>query len=502
MSSHLKECYVYTPYGYEEGDERYPVLYLQHGVGENETGWIWQGKTNFIMDYLIAEGKCEKMIVVMSSGYAFKDGEKPVFYPGNFESALIHNIIPYIENNFRVRKGRDYRAMAGLSLGSAQTTDIVAKNMKLFSAAGVFSGVAIHEMERICDSKETLDVVFMSCGCYEDQIRTGMKQIEQKFENAGKYCISKVYEGYHEWHVWRKSLYDFVPLLFRKAGAETDDIPGERTARITRQRLQRQTMEEQILMFDPVYRQIRFETDEAGRPAGKYPDIPHGICITEQGTAVVCFEAPEAVSVEATLDGKEFLKLRKDQERQGYWTGEIHNITPGYHNVYFRANGTDVINPDAPVGYSGDRAVNYLEMPDPEFPLTELADTVHGQVHIHYDYLAEEEKVSTIYVYTPAYFERAEKERSVMILKALSTETASCFLHQGKIPNIMEYFLAAGKAVETILVMTDAEETPERMQNIIKKYIPDGQKAKAIVMERSDGEDWNSFRRRFAACRI
>lgn len=104
---------VYTPYGYEEGDERYPVLYLQHGVGENETGWIWQGKTNFIMDYLIAEGKCEKMIVVMSSGYAFKDGEKPVFYPGNFESELIHNIIPYIENNFRVRKGRDYRAMAG-----------------------------------------------------------------------------------------------------------------------------------------------------------------------------------------------------------------------------------------------------------------------------------------------------------------------------------------------------------------------------------------------------
>ena len=151
--------------------------------------------------------------------------------------------------------------------------------------------------------------------------------------------------------------------------------------------------------------------------------------------------------------------------------------------MYFKANGTDVINPDAQ-DTLGRQAVNYLEMPDPEFPLTELADTVHGQVHIHYDYLAEEEKVSTIYVYTPAYFERAEKERSVMILKALSTETASCFLHQGKIPNIMEYFLAAGKAVETILVMTDAEETPERMQNIIKKYIPDGPKAKAIVVER------------------
>lgn len=502
VSGHLKECYVYTPYGYEEGNEQYPVLYLQHGVGENETGWIWQGKTNFIMDALSAEKKCEKMIVVMSSGYAFKDGEKPVFYPGDFERELIHNIIPYIENNFRVKTGRNYRAMAGLSLGSAQTTDIVAKNMKLFSAAGVFSGVAIHEMERICDSDEQLDVVFLSCGTYEEQIREGMEKIEQRFEAVGKNCIAKVYEGYHEWHVWRKSLYDFVPLLFRKTGAETDDIPGEKTARITKQRLRMQTMEEQMLMFDPVYRQIRFETDEAGRPAGKYPDIPHGICITEQGTATICLAAPEAVTAEVALDGNESVRLGKSRETQGYWTGEIHNIAPGYHNVYFKVNGTDVINPDAPVGYSEDRAVNYLEMPDSEFPLTELVDTVHGQVHIHYDYLADEETVSTIYVYTPAWFEKTEKERRVMILKALPAEVASCFLHQGKIPNIMEYFLAAGKSAETLLVMIDAEETPERVKNVIKKYIPEGQKTKAIVMERSEEEDWNSFRRRFAACRI
>ncbi len=329
-----------------------------------------------------------------------------------------------------------------------------------------------------------------------------MEQIEQRFEAMGKNCIAKVYEGYHEWHVWRKSLYDFVPLLFRKKGVEADDIPGEKTAGITRQRLRIQTMEEQLLMFDPVYRQIRFETDEAGRPAGKYPDIPHGIRITEQGTATVCLAAPEAVTAEVSLDGKESVRLGKSREIQGYWTGEIHNIAPGYHNVYFKVNGTDAINPDAPVGYSGDRAVNYLEMPDPEFPLTELADTVHGQVHIHYDYIAQEEKVSTIYVYTPAYFERTKKERRVILLKALPTETASCFLHQGKITNIMEYFLAAGKAVETILVMTDAEETPERIRNMIKKYIQEGQKTKAIVMERNAEEDWNFFRRRFAACRI
>ncbi len=86
-----------------------------------------QGKTNFIMDYLMRRGKVRENDRGHEQWLCLQRWRKPVFYPGNFESELIHNIIPYIENNFRVRKGRDYRAMAGLSLGSAQTTDIVAK---------------------------------------------------------------------------------------------------------------------------------------------------------------------------------------------------------------------------------------------------------------------------------------------------------------------------------------------------------------------------------------
>lgn len=94
---------MYTPAGYEEkvkSGVKYPVLYLFHGVGENETDWVWQGKMNFIMDNLIAEGKCREMLVVMTCGYAFKPGEDPVFYPGDFDGELVNDVIPYIDAHF------------------------------------------------------------------------------------------------------------------------------------------------------------------------------------------------------------------------------------------------------------------------------------------------------------------------------------------------------------------------------------------------------------------
>lgn len=520
-NGHLKECYVYTPYGYEEGTQRYPVLYLQHGVGENETGWIWQGKLNFIMDNLIEEGKCEQMIVVMCSGYAFRDGEKPVFYPGDFEQELMWDVIPYIEQNFRVKRGRNYRAMAGLSLGSAQTTDIVARHMKLFSVAGVFSPVAIHEMTRICDSAESLDVVFMSCGDREEEIHTGIRQMADRFDEVGKTCITKTYEGYHEWHVWRKSLHDFAPLLFRRGGEEVMDIPSGKTAQITSEQLKKQTSEEQMLFFDQVYRQIRFEVDEAGRPAGKYPEIPHGICITTPGTVSIHYQAAGAERVEIAIDNRERIPLEKGSSADGDWSGEVCGITQGYHTVHFLVNGTETINPDAPVGYEDGHAVNYLEMPLQETPdsklpqqviteqevseipaqcaLAELADTEHGQVHIHYAYHANTEQVSCVWVYTPAQAGKSNKEQKILWLKALSTENASCFLHQGKVINILEHLQKNNASGNVILIMTDTDATPEQINDVMTKYGIQIPQTVICVMERREGENWTAFRKRFTA---
>lgn len=121
VNQHIKECYVYTPPGYDRHRDRsYPVLYLQHGVGENETGWVWQGRMQFIMDNLLYAGKCREMLVVMCSGYAFEPEEDPVFFPGDFDKELTESVIPFIEQEFRCIHNRWGRAVAGLSLGSAQ----------------------------------------------------------------------------------------------------------------------------------------------------------------------------------------------------------------------------------------------------------------------------------------------------------------------------------------------------------------------------------------------
>ncbi|MGN0351868.1 MAG: alpha/beta hydrolase-fold protein [Roseburia sp.] len=499
VSGHLKECYVYTPYGYEQNkDEKYPVLYLQHGVGENETGWIWQGKMNFIMDNLIAEKKCEKMIVVASCGYAFYKDEKPVFYPGDFDKELIQNIIPYIEEHFRVRKGKNNRALAGLSMGSAQATDSVARHMDLFSAVGVFSGVAIHEVERICESPRELEVVFLSCGSEEKGIRAGMDKMEQIFKRAGKLCVTRVYEGYHEWHVWRKSLYDFVKLLFRWSREETEDITNYTAMKVGREQLVKQTGEEGMLFFDPVYRQVQFETDKEGRPAGVYPDIVHGISVMEQGRVHINFYAPGALRMEVEISKGKRQQLKKSKKHEGYWTLMLEDIEPGFHDVRFFVNGTAVVNPDAPVGYSSYEAVNYLEMSDTQFALQELADVKHGQISIHYSYEADKDIVHTIYVYTPAQYEDSDLEKhNAILLKALPSETAACFLHQGKIPNIADNLLALGKTKGLFLIMADADVQTKQLENVLNEYGLNERIRKLNILERNTEEDWTSYRHRF-----
>lgn len=121
VTGRTRACYVYTPPGYgKDGNRKYPVLYVQHGVGENETGWVWQGKMHHIMDNLIAEGGCEEMLVVANTGYAFTEDGKDDYLPGEFDRVLIEDCIPFIESKYSVRSDRKGRAIAGLSMGSVQ----------------------------------------------------------------------------------------------------------------------------------------------------------------------------------------------------------------------------------------------------------------------------------------------------------------------------------------------------------------------------------------------
>ncbi|SFD88090.1 Enterochelin esterase [Thermophagus xiamenensis] len=208
-------AFVYTPPGYEkEISKRYPVLYLQHGYCENETSWPNQGHANFIMDNLIAEGKAKPFIVVMAYGMTneIEFGRLRDFDILPFQSVLVNDLIPYIDSNFRTLANQENRAMAGLSMGGFETRLISLNRTDLFSYLGLFSG----GVYRPGDFKEyeTLKLVFISCGSKENP--EWVKKAVNELKNAGYHAVSYISDGTaHEFHTWRRSLYQFAQLLFK-----------------------------------------------------------------------------------------------------------------------------------------------------------------------------------------------------------------------------------------------------------------------------------------------
>ena len=224
----MRRCFVYTPAEYEKGDKTYPVLYLQHGMGEDERGWHQQGFMANILDNQIASGKCEPMVVVMdygNCGYSFgaKAGESRDEFGASFTPILLEEIIPYIENTFRVKTDRENRAMAGLSWGGKQTFDIVLANLDKFAWMGTFSAAIFG-----VDVKNAYDGIFsrpeefnkkihyfsMSCGTEEN---FGTERMVNTLREAGINVEFKVSEGTaHEWLTWRRGLNEFIPNIFKK----------------------------------------------------------------------------------------------------------------------------------------------------------------------------------------------------------------------------------------------------------------------------------------------
>lgn len=225
--SKMCHCFVYTPPGYDcSKKKRYPVLYLQHGSGENEHGWSEQGKTGLIMDNLIAEGKAEEFIIVMDNGtwtrpQGMQRGGRPSSWADGFMNRLVKDIIPMIDARYRTKADRKYRAMAGLSMGGMQTKAITMKNPDVFSALGMFSGgvITAEEAAQTEGFKEAYDLIFISYGSHElKNPRWGQNQqaVTEELRASGMnahFYVSP--ETAHEWQSWRRSLYQFAQLLFK-----------------------------------------------------------------------------------------------------------------------------------------------------------------------------------------------------------------------------------------------------------------------------------------------
>ena len=227
-----RHALVYTPAEYEKGKKRYPVLYLQHGMGEDETGWSKQGRMQHIMDNLIASGEAVPMIVVMESGdikAPFKGGDnRQGFsqYGASFYKVMTNDLITTIDSKFRTLRGRDHRAMAGLSWGGHQTFDVVLSHMDLFAWMGAFSG-AIFGLDvktayngiftRPDEFNRKIHYLFLMSGTEGMDKMFGTKKLVDELNNQGIHAHYYESTGTdHEWLTWRRGLRQFVPHLFKK----------------------------------------------------------------------------------------------------------------------------------------------------------------------------------------------------------------------------------------------------------------------------------------------
>jgi len=235
-SNRPRHCFVYAPPDYDKDTtKRYPVLYLQHGFNENETGWSHQGHAGWIMDNLIAEGKSTPFIIVMENGDI--GGGRPGFVPRGappagapprsggrgmfnfsiFEHALIEDVIPFIDANFRTIADQPHRAMAGLSMGGIQTHNISLKHLDTFSHIGIFSGgsIATNEIKDMAAFKQKVKVVFVSYGSRENGA-AGKADVAALREAGVNSFYYESPNTAHEWQTWRRSLHEFAPLLFKE----------------------------------------------------------------------------------------------------------------------------------------------------------------------------------------------------------------------------------------------------------------------------------------------
>jgi enterochelin esterase-like enzyme len=248
-----RRAFVYTPPGYDQNPKtRYPVLILQHGSGEDETGWTRQGNAQFILDNLIAAGKARPMIVVMDRGYAVRAGASSAGGPngwfqnvhtafGTFEDVIVRDLVPMIDASYRTIPDREHRAMAGLSMGGMQTLFIGLQHLELFAYIGSFSGPIVQNLDASdltairnqapFDAKTAYGGAFADPAVFNKRVKLFWLGVGTQESDPFKAGIGGAVEALrgsgvrleyfqssgtaHEWQTWRRDLNDFAPRLFR-----------------------------------------------------------------------------------------------------------------------------------------------------------------------------------------------------------------------------------------------------------------------------------------------
>jgi enterochelin esterase-like enzyme len=423
-----RKALIYTPPGYSK-DKKYPVLYLLHGIGGDEKEWLNGGQPLVILDNLYAENKVEPMIVVLPNGRAMKDdratgnimaGDKVQAF-ATFEKDLLNDLIPFIEKKFPVIKDSEHRAIAGLSMGGGQSLNFGLGNLDKFAWVGGFSSAPNTKVpEELLPNPEIakakLKLLWISCGD-KDGLITFSKRTHDYLNKNGVPHIYYVDHGYHDFKVWKNSLYMYSQLIFK---------PIDVTA------------------FDKI--------SNVGRPAEsniRSAKFPH---ILPNGHAFFRFKAPEAQKVQLDLAKK--YDMIKNAE--GIWETTTDSLSEGFHYYSIIIDGVAVADPASETFYGMGRMASGFEVPFKGDSYYEVRNVPHGDIRIKRYYSNVTNTWRDFYMYTPpTYEENATEKYPVLYIMHGGGEDQRGWATQGKTDLIIDNLIASKKAVPMIVVMVD-----------------------------------------------
>ncbi len=424
-----RRALIYTPPGYSKKN-KYPVLYLLHGIGGDEKEWLNDGgKPQIILDNLYADGKIKPMIVVLPNGRAIKDDRRGgnIMAPdkvqgfATFEKDLLNDLIPFIEKNYPVLTDRESRAIAGLSMGGGQSLNFGLGNLDKFAWVGGFSSAPNTKRpeELVPDpekTKQQLKLLFISCGA-SDGLISFSKRTHDYLTKVNVPHIYFIEPGVHDFKVWRNGLYMFSQLIFKPVDIST-------------------------FSKYPV----------AGAPAATnmrnagYPQV------TADSRVIFSIKAPDAKKIQVDL-GKKY-DMVKDEA--GTWTVTTDSISEGFHYYSLLIDGVAVADPASETFYGMGRMASGIEIPFAGGGYYATRNIPHGDIRIKKYFSRVTNSWRQCYIYAPPdYDSNLTVKYPVLYILHGGGEDQRGWATQGKTDLIIDNLIAEKKAKPMLVVMMD-----------------------------------------------
>lgn len=425
----VRKAFVYTPPGFNK-KQKYPVLYLLHGIGGDEKEWLNGGHPQDILDNLYADGRLEPMIVVLPNGRAMKNDRATgnIMAPdkvqafANFEKDLLNDLIPFVEKKYPALTDREHRAIAGLSMGGGQSLNFGLGNLDKFAWVGGFSSApnTRRPEELVPDparARQQLKLLWISCGDNDGLIGFSKRTHEYLYEHEVPH-IYYIEPGVHDFKVWKNGLYMFSQFLFRPVDPAT--FPSF------------------TVLGTPASTNIR---------SAKYPQI------LPDNRVMFRIKAPEANAVQIDL-GRKYDMLK---DTGGYWVLTTDTISPGFHYYSLLIDKVALADPASESFYGMGRQASGIEIPFTEGAYYAERDVPHGDVRIKRYYSPVTNSWRRFYVYTPpGYDSNTAAQYPVLYILHGGGEDERGWASQGRTDLILDNLIAAGQARPMLVVMPDA----------------------------------------------